>query len=200
MAERAGPPGPSATLLDTELENAVSEALRKPLEPAVLRKAPEPVGAEPLKAVTETARHPLDPDIIHEHPGLGQWRTEMFGAVRRFALPVGVAAIAAALIVIMLSAWRSDGSARSNSAADSDSSGRSDSAISSAAGVTQPTRTDPPQVIKTEATPKPALADFQGLLAPSNTNEPVTREQPGKLLEGFIRWRQNSESPEPAGK
>jgi hypothetical protein len=199
-------------LLDTELENAVSEALRKPLEPAVIRKAPEPVGAEPLKAVTKTARHPLDPDIIHEHPGLGQWRTEMFGAVRRFALPVGVAAIAAALIVIMLSAWRSDsavrsdnaarsdGSARSNSAADSDSSGRSDSAISSAAGVTQPTRTDPPQVIKTEATPKPALADFQGLLAPSNTNEPVTREQPGKLLEGFIRWRQNSESPEPAGK
>jgi hypothetical protein len=77
---------------------------------------------------------------------------------------------------------------------------RSDSAVSSVPDVTQPTRNEPPQVIKMEAAPKPALADFQRLLAPSNTNEPVTREQPGKLLEGFVRWRQNSESTEPAGK
>jgi hypothetical protein len=194
-AERAGRPHFSAISFDTELENAVSEALGNPLNAAAGRKPPEP--AQPLKAVPKTARHPLDPEIIHEHPALEQWRMEMLGAVRRFALPVGIAAIAAVLIVIMLAIWRSD------------STVRSDSAVSSVPGVTQPTRTDPPQVtirtdppqvIKTEAGPKPALGDFQGLLAPSNTNEPVTREQPGKLLEGFVRWRQNSESTEPAGK
>ena len=45
-AERAGRPGSSAISLDTELENAVSEALRKPLDPAVIRKAPGPFGAQ----------------------------------------------------------------------------------------------------------------------------------------------------------
>jgi hypothetical protein len=205
-AERTDRPGSSPIAFDSELENAVSEALRNPLDPAVIRKAPEPFNAQPLRAVSKTARHPLDPEIIHEHPGLAQWRTEMLGAVRRFALPVGIAAIVAVLIVIMLPAWRSDSTTRSDSAARSDSTtrsdsaGRSDNAVSSASGVMQPTRTDPPQVIKTEAAPKPALADFQSLLAPSNTSEPVTREQPGRLLEGFVRWRQNSESTEPAGK
>jgi hypothetical protein len=190
-AEQADRPGTSAISFDIELENAVSEALRNPLDPAVIRKAPEPFNAQPLRAVSKTARHPLDPEIIHEHPGLAQWRMEMLGVGRRFALPVGIAAIVAVVIVIMLPAWHSD------------------SAVSSTSRVTQPTRTDPPQVtvktdqpqvIKTEPAPRPALADFQGILAPSSASEPVTREQPGKLLEGFVRWRQNSESTEPAEK
>ncbi|SRR6266568_1173753 len=187
-AEQAGRPGSSAISFDNELENAVSEALRNPLDPAVIRKAPEPFNAQPLKAVPKTARHPLDPDIIHEHPGLTQWRMEMLGAVRRFALPVGIAAIVAVLIVIMLPAWHSD------------------SAVSSVSAVPQPMRADPPQAvnppqaIKTEPAPKSALADFQGILAPSSANEPVTPEQPGKLLQGFLQWRQNSESPEPLEK
>ncbi len=177
-AERAGRPGSSAISFDTELENAVSEALRKPLDPAVIRKAPGPFGAQPLKAVTMTARHPLDPEIIHEHPALAQRRMEMLGAARRFALPVGIAVVAAVVALVAVSAWRPE------------------SAVSSVSGDTQPTRADPPQVIKPEAAPKSALADFQGILAPSSTNEPVTPEQPGKLLQEFIQWRQNSE---PAG-
>jgi hypothetical protein len=190
-AEQADRPGTSAISFDIELENAVSEALRNPLDPAVIRKAPEPFNAQPLRAVSKTARHPLDPEIIHEHPGLAQWRMEMIGVGRRFALPVGIAAVAAVIIVVMLPTWHSDG------------------AVSSTARVAQPTRTDPPQVtmkaeqpqaIKTEPAPRPALTDFQGMLAPSGANEPVTREQPGKLLEGFVRWRQNSESTEPAEK
>jgi hypothetical protein len=190
-AERAGRPSSSAISFDTELENAVSEALRNPLDFAVVGKPPEPLDAPPLRAVSKTTRHPLDPEIIHEHPGLTQWRTEMLGVARRFALPVGIAASAAVLIVIMLPAWHSD------------------SAVSSTSRVTQPTRTDPPQVTvkadqpqvsKTEPAPRAALTDFQGMLAPSGANEPVTREQPGKLLEGFVRWRQNSESTEPAEK
>jgi hypothetical protein len=199
-AERAGRPGSSAISFDTDLENAVSEALRHPLDPAVARKAPAPFDTQPARAVSRTARHPLDPEIIHEHPGLAQWRMEMLGAVRRFALPVGIAAIAAVFIVITVSAWRAD------------------SATSSVSGVTQPMRADPPQAVnplqainslqavnppqavKTEVAPKSALADFQGMLAPSSTNEPVTREQPGKLLQGFLQWRQNSESTEPVEK
>jgi len=70
----------------------------------------------------------------------------------------------------------------------------------SASSVTQPMRTDPPQVIKTEVAPKSALADFQGILAPSSANEPVTREQSEKLLQGFVQWRQNSDPTQPAEK
>src|SRR6266699_1570052 len=70
-AERADRPGSSAISVDAELENAVSEALRQP----------------------------LDPEIIHEHPALALRRMEMLGAVRRFALPVGIAAVAAVFIV-----------------------------------------------------------------------------------------------------
>jgi hypothetical protein len=180
-AERAGRPGSSEQSVDAELEKAVSEALRRPLDPALVPKPPVSFNTQPETAV-KTARHPLDPEIIHEHPALALRRMEMFGAVRRFALPIGIAAIAAVFIVITISAWQSD------------------SAVSSAAGVTQPMRTEPPQVIKTEAAPRSALADFQGVLAPSSANDPAAREQSEKLLQGFIQWRQNSESPEPAGK
>src|SRR5258708_2015974 len=89
-AERAGRPGPSAIPFDTDLENAVSEALRHPLDPAVVRRPLAPFDTRPERAVSRTARHPLDPEIIHEHPELGQRRMEMLGAVRRFALPIGI--------------------------------------------------------------------------------------------------------------
>ena len=181
-AERAVRPGSSAISVDAELENAVSQALRHPLDPAVVRIPPLPFDTQPERAVPKTMRHPLDPEIIHEHPALALRRMERLGAVRRYALPVGIAAIAAVFIVIMITTWQSD------------------SAVSSASGVTQPMRIDPPQVIKTEAAPKSALADFQGILAPSSTNEPVTREQSEKLLQGFVQWRQNSESTQAVEK
>jgi hypothetical protein len=186
IAERASRPASSAISFDTELENAVSEALRHPIEPAVVGKPWRPLDTQPEKAASKIVRHPLDPEIIHEHPELAHRRMEMLGAVRRLALPVGIAAIIAAIaavfIVITVPAWQSDG------------------AGSSVSAVTQPTRTDPPQVIKTEVPPKPALADFQGILAPSSTNEPGTREQPGTLLQGFVQWRQNPESTAPVEK
>jgi hypothetical protein len=181
-AERAGRPGSSAISVDAELENAVSQALRQPLDPAAVRKPMVPFDTQPEKALSKIVRHPLDPEIIHEHPALALRRMEMLGAVRRFALPVGIAAVAAVFIVVMISAWQSD------------------SAVSSASSVTPPTRTDPPQVTKTEAAPKSALADFQGILAPSNANEPATREQSEKLLQGFVQWRQNSDPTQAAEK
>lgn len=181
-AERAGRPGSSPISVDAELENAVSEALRNPFEPAVVRRPLVPFDTQPEKAVSKTVRHPLDPEIIHEHPALAMRRMEMRGAVRWFALPVGMAAIAAVLVVFMISAWRSD------------------SVVSPASGVPQPMRTDPPQVIKMEGTPKSALADFQGILAPSSTSETMTREQSEKLLQGFVQWRQNSDSTQAVEK
>jgi hypothetical protein len=187
-AERAGRPGTSAVSFETELKNAVSEALRHPLDAAVVREPPRPLDTQPEKALPKTVRHPLDPEIIHEHPELAQRRMVMLGVVRRFALPVGIAAIVALFFVIMVPAsWHSN------------------SAVSSFSGVTESMRTDPPQVVppqvvKTEAEPKSALAEFQGILAPSNTNEPVTREQPGELLRGFVQWRQKPESTEPVQK
>jgi hypothetical protein len=187
IAERAGRPGSSAVSVDAELENAVSEALRNPFDSVVVRRPLVPFDTQPDKAVSNIVRHPLDPEIIHEHPGFAQRRMEMLGVLRWFALPVGIAAIAAVFVVIMMSPRESD------------------SAASSASSVTPPMRTDPPQVIppqviKTDVTPKSALADFQGVLAPSGTSEPVTREQSEKLLQGFVQWRQNSDSTQAVEK
>ncbi|MEA2862423.1 MAG: hypothetical protein QOC84_379, partial [Bradyrhizobium sp.] len=45
----------------------------------------------------------------------------------------------------------------------------------------------PPQSAKADDGPKPALAEFQALLAPAS--QPATTEQ-SELLQQFMQWRQ----------
>ncbi len=74
------PTSPPASL-DTQLENAVSNALW----------------------------HSLDPEIIHEPPGLASEldrRKAIFSIARRFGAAVGVSAVVAAFFVIMIPAAR----------------------------------------------------------------------------------------------
>jgi hypothetical protein len=192
-AERAARPGSPAVSLETGFDNAASEPLRHPPATAIDRGSPQPFDTRPEKAVSRIRRHPLDPEVIHEHPDLARQRLAMVDALRRFALPIGIAAVVALFFVIMVPApWHSE------------------SAVSSFSGVAESMRTDPPQaippqaippqLIKAEAEPKSALAEFQAVLAPSNGNEPAMREQPGELLRGFVEWRQKSDPAEPAQK
>jgi hypothetical protein len=158
-SEQAGRPASSAVSFDSQLENAVSDALR----------------------------HPLDPEVVREPPGLAREdrRMALITVAGRFAAAVGVAAIVALFFVIMVPAsWQPD------------------SAVSSFSGFIQSMRTAPPQAqtIQTEAAPKSALADFQGILVPPKAaSEPVTREQSDALLQGFVQWGQKP-APEQAGE
>ena len=81
-AGRAGSPGAT---FEAQLENAVSEALR----------------------------HPLDPEVIREPPGLTREldrRVKFLGLAGRFAAAIGISAVIALFFVIMApSTWQPDG-------------------------------------------------------------------------------------------
>jgi hypothetical protein len=163
-SEPAGRPTSAGVAFDAQLENAVSEALR----------------------------HPLDPEIIREPPGLAREldrRVAYVGVAGRFAAAIGISAIVALFFVIMApAAWQPEGVG------------------SSLSGMIQAMRAAlPPQPSQTDAAPRSALADFQGLLAAPKTDEPVapepsavapaeaspaTREQSQQLLQEFVQWRQ----------
>jgi hypothetical protein len=163
-SEPVGRPTSAGATFDAQLENAVSEALR----------------------------HPLDPEIIREPPGLARElnrRVAYVGVAGRFAAAIGISAIVALFFVIMApAAWQPEGVG------------------SSLSGMIQAMRAAlPPQPSQTDAAPRSALADFQGLLAAPKAEEavtpepsaatpaeasPVTREQSQQLLQEFVQWRQ----------
>lgn len=161
-SEPIGRPTSSGATFDAQLENAVSEALR----------------------------HPLDPEVVREPPALTREldrRMAFIGVASRFAAAVGVSAIVALFFVIMApAAWQPDGSG------------------SSVAAIIQSLRAALLQPSQTEAAPKSALADFQGILATPKASEsvapeqssvtveqsPVTHEQTQQLLQDFVQWRQ----------
>src|SRR3954452_10099941 len=101
-------------------------------------------------AVSEALRHPLDPEVVRQPPGLARdldRRVALVGVVSRFAAAIGVSAIVALFFVILAPAsWQPDGGA---------------SALS---GFLQSMRIALVQPGRSEAAPKSALADFQGLL------------------------------------
>src|SRR3979490_3399393 len=80
-SEPAGRPTSAGSTFDAQLENAVSEALR----------------------------HPLDPEIIREPPGLARElnrRVAYVGVAGRFAAAIAISAIVALFFVIMApAAW-----------------------------------------------------------------------------------------------
>src|SRR3954451_22875914 len=80
-------PAPAGATFDAQLENAVSEALR----------------------------HPLDPEVVREPPGLGRdldRRMALVGVAGRFAAAIGISAIVALFFVILAPAsWQPDGGA-----------------------------------------------------------------------------------------
>ena len=127
-------------------------------------------------AVSDALRHPLDPELMHE-PDL-ESKKALWTIAARFAAAIGVAALVALFFVVAVPGSRqSDGET-------------STSTFSSVA-----------QSIKTtlfqsgEASPKPAINEFQALLASTPPSAPAASEQSGQLLQQFMQWR---EKPDPA--
>ena len=125
-------------------------------------------------AVSDALRHPLDPEVMHE-PDLE--RKALWTIAARFAAAIGVAALVALFFVVAVPGSRQ-------------SDGEQSSTFSNVA-----------QSIKNalfqsgEASQKPAINEFQSLLASTPPSAPPASEQDGQLLKQFMQWR---EKPDPA--
>jgi len=142
----AGRPVPPATPLDSALENAVYQSLRRSLDPEVMQ---------------ETSSLMRDRDR----------RKAWFGAVA-----IGASALAALFVVLMVHA-----------------SQQPDVGASFAAAVQSMKSAQVQQ--QSDSGSKPALAEFRGLLEPSEA-QPATQEPSEKLLQQFMQWRQRTYAAE----
>jgi len=126
-------------------------------------------------AVSDALRHPLDPEVMHE-PNLDS-KKALWTVAARFAAAIGAAALVALFFVVAVPGSRQ-------------SDGEQSSTFSNVA-----------QSIKNvlfqsgDASQKPAINEFQSLLASTPPSAPPTSEQDGQLLKQFMQWR---EKPDPA--
>jgi hypothetical protein len=127
-------------------------------------------------AVSDALRHPLDPELMHE-PDL-ESKKALWTVAARFAAAIGVAALVALFFVVAVPGSRqSDG----------------ETSTSTFSNVAQSIRATLFQ--SGEASPKPAINEFQALLASTPPSAPAASEQDSQLLQQFMQWR---EKPDPA--
>ena len=127
-------------------------------------------------AVSDALRHPLDPDLMHEPDP--QSKKAMWTVAARFAAAIGVAALVALFFVVAVPGSRqSDG----------------ETSPSTFTGVAQSIKSTLLQA--GETSPKPAINEFQALLASTPPSAPAASEQDSQLLQQFMQWR---EKPDPA--
>jgi hypothetical protein len=169
-------------------------ALRlSPLSEAGSERALLPVSSSPSfnalyeEAVSKALQSPLDPEVIHEPAGFVNEldrRIALITVASRFAAAVGIAALVAMFFVIMVPASR-------------DYARPADGGASSFSGILQSIRTALYQPPRRDDDAKPALSEFQTLLASTRTSPPViTHEQSETLLQQFLQWRQKPDSTE----
>ena len=159
---------------------ASREPAAEPVRSAI--SSPASLDTQLEKAVSNALWHPLDPEIIHEPPGLAEELdrgTALITVAGRFAAAVGVSAIVALFFVIMVPASRLPGSGGS-----------------SAAGIIQSFKAALIQPGQSDEASKPAIADFQPILASTQSSQAATREQSEQLLQQFLQWREKPSSTE----
>jgi len=143
------------------------------------------------EAVAESLRHPLDPEVMHEPPGFVREldrRMAILSVAGRFAAAIGVSAIVALFFVIMVPASR-------------DYARQPDGDGSSVSGILQSMRTALSQPRQRDDELKPALSEFQAILASPSPQaapapQPVAREESeSSLLQSFVQWQQKPPPP-----
>jgi hypothetical protein len=175
-----------------------SEAGRA-IEPRGFRAVPsDGFDTQLEKAVSEALRHPLDPEVIQEPAGLTRElrRMAVLGVAGRFAAAVGVSALVALFFVVMIPAARQPDGLSSSTAGMINSI----KAALPQQQPPQTQAQTQPQPRQQEDSPKSAISEFQSILATapspstststSTSTQPVTREQSEKLLQQFVQWRQ----------
>jgi hypothetical protein len=166
--------------------------------------APSPLDSQLETAVYESLRRQLDPEVMEEPTGLAREldrRDALFGVAGRFALAIGVSAIVAVFFVFMIPASRQPDAGTSLSSTIEQMKAalkltpapqltqpaqREDTGASTNASVSAPA-TIP---ASTTANPPASVPEYQSIRPSSDTNGPVTREQSEKLLQQFMKWQQ----------
>jgi hypothetical protein len=133
-----------------------------------------------LKQTPVYLRHPPTPEVIQKSAGPERElrRAVLFGVAGRFVAVTAFVTVAALLFIVMSPSLR-----------------KSD-AGSTSAEVTGSIKTALPQSSHDQNEAKPALAEFQGVLASIPASKPATPEQPPQLLQQFLQWRQKANSTE----
>lgn len=157
-------------------------------KPAALRVAapetpfsPASFDSQLESAVSDALRHPLDPQVMRE-PEL-ESKKALWSVAARFAAAVGVSAVVALFFVIVVPGSR-----------------QGDGEPSTFSGIAQSIKSALFQ--SREASPKPAINEFQALLASTPPGNPAASDQSGQLLNQFMQWRENpaSAAPPPANQ
>ena len=120
-------------------------------------------------AVSDALRHPLDPEVMHE-PDLE--KKALWTIAARFAAAIGVAALVALFFVVAVPGSRQGESEPSSTFASFAQSIRDALPHSGAAAQ------------------KPAINEFQALLAATPPSAPPAPEQDSQLLKQFMQWRE----------
>jgi hypothetical protein len=147
---------------------------------------PAPLDNSLETAVYESLRRPIDPRLLGETRALTrefERRGSVFGVAGRIAAAVVVSAVIALFFGVMMPAKQQDNAA---------------SFATTVQSFTTALSQQPSQPVPAEDAKKPALAEFQSLLAASDTAQAAEREQTDKqsdkLLQQFMQWRQNQKA------
>ena len=132
--------------------------------------APTSFDSQLESAVSDALRHPLDPELMHE-PGL-ESKKALWTVAARFAAAIGVAALVALFFVVAVPGSRQGESEPSSTFASFAQSIRDALPHSGAAAQ------------------KPAINEFQALLAATPPSAPPAPEQDSQLLKQFMQWRE----------
>jgi hypothetical protein len=125
-------------------------------------------------AVSNALRHPLDPEVMHEPER--ESKKALWSVAARFGAAIGVSALVALFFVVVVPGSRqSDGEQQS----------------SALAGFAQSIKSALSQSV--EPSQKPAINEFQALLASSPASAPVQTEQSQELLKQFMQWGEKPE-------
>ncbi|NOJ40196.1 hypothetical protein HCN58_11395 [Bradyrhizobium sp. WSM 1791] len=149
-------------------------ASQRDASPATTPFSPASFDTQLESAVSDALRHPLDPEIMRE-PEL-ESKKALWSVAARFGAAIGVSALVALFFVVVVPGSRQN-------------DGEQPSVFS---GVAQSIKAALFQ--SGEASPKPAISEFQAILASTPPSAPAASEQ-SQLLQQFMQWR---EKPDPA--
>ncbi|WOH50200.1 hypothetical protein [Bradyrhizobium sp. sBnM-33] len=141
--------------------------------PATTPFSPASFDSQLESAVSDALRHPLDPEIMRE-PQL-ESKKALWSVAARFGAAIGVSALVALFFVVLVPGSR-----------------QSDGEPSASSGIVQSIKAALFQ--SGEASPKPAISEFQAVLASTPPSASPASEQ-SQLLKQFMQWR---EKPDPA--
>ena len=139
--------------------------------------APSSFDSPLRKIASDAAWHPLATTVQLAERTREKRRTALFSGVALVAVVLGIWAIIAVYYVVM---------APSSQPLD---------AGSTSSEIPQSMTSIVPQAGQREGS-KPALAQFQAILAPAPPRHDAAHEQSEQLLQGFLQWRQKPDSTE----